>query len=48
MVLFTISYLAKDSYIVEEVKAPADGYVLEEQSKPSRWIMANLYIGVHQ
>lgn len=28
----TISYLAKDSYIVEEVKAP-DGYVLEEQSK---------------
>ena len=28
----TISYLAKDSYIVEEVKAP-DGYLLEEQSK---------------
>ena len=28
----TISYLAKDSYIVEEVKAP-DGYALEEQSK---------------
>ncbi|MBE5077256.1 SpaA isopeptide-forming pilin-related protein [Anaerotignum lactatifermentans] len=28
----TISYLAKDSYIVEEVKAP-DGYMLEEQSK---------------
>ena len=28
----TISCLAKDSYIVEEVKAP-DGYVLEEQSK---------------
>lgn len=28
----TISYLAKDSYIVEEVKSP-DGYVLEEQSK---------------
>ena len=28
----TISYLAKDSYIVEEVKVP-DGYVLEEQSK---------------